>query len=74
VIALIGAILGMVVGIGFGWAMQRALADQGVSRLSLPLSELVVILVVAALLGVVASILPARRAARIDVLQAISYE
>jgi putative ABC transport system permease protein len=54
--------------------MQRALADQGVSKLSLPVGQLVLMLVVAGLLGVVAAIWPARRAAKIDVLQAISYE
>jgi putative ABC transport system permease protein len=74
VIALIGAILGLAIGVAFGWAMQRALADQGVSKLSLPVGQLVLMLVVAALLGVVAAIWPARRAAKIDVLQAISYE
>ncbi|MEA2580634.1 MAG: putative transport system permease protein [Actinomycetota bacterium] len=74
VIALIGAILGLAIGVAFGWAMQRALADQGVSRLSLPVGQLVLMLVVAGLLGVVAAIWPARRAAKIDVLQAISYE
>ncbi len=74
VIALIGAILGLGIGVAFGWAMQRALADQGVSVLSLPVGQLVFMLVVAGLLGVVAAIWPARRAAKIDVLQAISYE
>jgi len=74
VIALIGAILGLAIGVAFGWAMQRALADQGVSILSLPIGQLVFMLVVAGLLGVVAAIWPAHRAAKIDVLQAISYE
>ncbi|MEP7059400.1 MAG: FtsX-like permease family protein [Actinomycetota bacterium] len=74
VIALIGAILGLIVGVAFGWAMQRALADQGVSRLSVPFGQLLIMLVIAALLGVVAAIWPARKAAKIDVLQAISYE
>ena len=74
VIALIGATLGLVIGVAFGWAMQRALADQGVSKLSIPVGQMVLMVVVAALLGVVAAIWPARRAAKIDVLQAISYE
>ncbi len=74
VIALIGATLGLVIGVAFGWAMQRALADQGVSKLSIPVGQMILMVVVAALLGVVAAIWPARRAAKIDVLQAISYE
>ena len=74
VIALIGAILGLVIGVAFGWAMQRALADQGVSTLSLPVGQLLLMLVVAALLGVVAAVWPAHKAAKVDVLAAISYE
>jgi putative ABC transport system permease protein len=73
IIAVLGAVLGLVVGVLFGWALQRALSDQGV-ELVIPVGQLIGMLVVAALLGVVAAIWPARRAARIDVLAAISYE
>jgi len=73
IIAVLGAVLGLVVGVLFGWALQRALSDQGV-ELVIPVGQLIAMLVVAALLGVVAAIWPARRAARIDVLAAISYE
>jgi putative ABC transport system permease protein len=63
-----------VIGLLFGWAMQQALSDLGVSRLAIPWGLLVVFALIAALLGLVASIAPAIRASRIKVLEAISYE
>jgi putative ABC transport system permease protein len=74
IIAVLGALLGLVVGILFGWAMQQALSDVGIDRLAIPFGQLVFMLVVAALIGVLAAIFPARRAAKLNVLQAISYE
>jgi putative ABC transport system permease protein len=74
IIAVLGALLGLVVGILFGWAMQRALSDEGIDRLAIPVGQLVLMLIVAALIGVVAAIWPARRAAKLNVLEAISYE
>jgi putative ABC transport system permease protein len=46
----------------------------GVDRLAIPFGQLVVMLIVAALIGVLAAIWPARRAAKLNVLEAISYE
>jgi len=74
IIAVLGALLGLVVGILFGWAMQRALSNVGIDRLAIPFGQLVFLLVLAALLGVVAAIWPAHRAAKLNVLEAISYE
>jgi putative ABC transport system permease protein len=76
IVAVFGALLGMVVGIAFAIALAAALTadDPGLLTLKLPISQLVVITVLAALAGIVAAILPARRAARMDVLQAISTE
>ncbi len=74
IIAVLGALLGLVVGILFGWALQRALSDVGIDRLAIPVGQLVFMLIVAALIGVIAAILPARRASRINVLEAITYE
>jgi putative ABC transport system permease protein len=74
IIAVLGAILGLAIGILFGWALQRALSDVGVDRLAIPFGQLVVMLIVAALIGVLAAIWPARRAAKLNVLEAISYE
>jgi putative ABC transport system permease protein len=74
IIAILGAILGLVVGVLFGWALQQALADVGIDRLAIPVGQLVVMLIVAALIGVVAAIWPARRAAKLNILEAITYE
>lgn len=74
IIAILGALLGVAIGIAFGIAMQRALVGVGVTELAIPLRQLLVYVLVAALAGVVAAVLPARRAAKLDVLQAISYE
>jgi putative ABC transport system permease protein len=74
IIAVFGAGLGILVGVFFGWALQHSLIDQGVTELRIPVVTLLVYLVVSALVGVVAAIFPARRAAKLDVLQAIAYE
>jgi putative ABC transport system permease protein len=71
--ALIGAVLGMVLGLIFAALMSVPLEDQGFV-LSYPVGQLVFILVIAALAGVLAAIAPARRASRLDVLQALAYE
>lgn len=71
--ALIGALLGTVVGIAFGALAVAALADLGL-RLSIPVGQLVVFLVLAVLVGVAGAVVPARRAARVDVLTAVREE
>jgi putative ABC transport system permease protein len=71
--ALIGAVLGMVLGLIFAALMSVPLRDQGFV-LSYPVGQLIFILVVAAIAGVIAAIAPARRASRLDVLQALAYE
>ena len=71
--ALIGAILGSILGIVFSVLISRPLADEGFT-LSFPIGSLLVLLVLAALAGVLAAIGPARRASRLDVLEALAYE
>ena len=74
IIALLGTVLGLAIGLFFGWAVAQALKDEGLSKFSPALGTQIVILLIAALSGVIAAILPARRAARLDVLDAISHE
>jgi putative ABC transport system permease protein len=74
IIAVFGALLGTAVGVFFGWAMVRALSTKGISVLAIPGGQLVLYIVVAGVIGVLAAVRPARRAAKLDVLSAISYE
>jgi putative ABC transport system permease protein len=74
IIAVQGAFLGLVIGVFFGWALVTALAGEGLNTFSVPVTSLVVVVLLAALAGVVAAVLPARRAARLDVLRAIASE
>jgi putative ABC transport system permease protein len=74
IIAVLGAVLGVAIGVLFGWAMQQALASQGITKLTIPPVQLLVYVVLAGLAGVLAAVLPARRAAKLNVLDAISYE
>jgi putative ABC transport system permease protein len=71
--ALIGAILGTVLGVVFAALVSRPLADEGFG-LSYPIPTLIMLLVLAAVAGVIAAIGPARRASRLDVLRALAYE
>jgi putative ABC transport system permease protein len=71
--ALIGAILGMVLGLIFAALIAQPLKDEGFT-LSYPVGTLILLLVLAALAGVLAAVLPARRASRLDVLESLQYE
>ena len=71
--ALIGAILGIVLGMIFAALIGQPLKDEGFT-LSYPVGSLIVLLILAGLAGVVAAIPPARRASRLDVLDALQYE
>ncbi|HMQ25843.1 MAG TPA: FtsX-like permease family protein, partial [Acidimicrobiales bacterium] len=71
IIALLGTALGLVIGLGFAWALVDTLAAQGFEVLSVPVAQLAVITALAALAGVVVAILPARTAARVPVLEAL---
>jgi putative ABC transport system permease protein len=73
-ICTFGGLLGLAVGSVFGVALQQALKGQGVTELGFPVVTLAIYLVCAALAGAVAAALPARRASRLNVLQAIATE
>ena len=74
IISVMGALFGVVIGIAFGWALQQALAPQGFDRLGIPGGQLTIYVVLSALLGVAAAIFPARRAAKLNILESIAYE
>jgi putative ABC transport system permease protein len=73
-VALFGAVGGIGVGSFFGWAMVHAMHDQGFDVFRLPIVTLVVIVVIAGIFGVIAAAVPARRAAKLDVLKAIAAD
>ncbi|SDF40743.1 putative ABC transport system permease protein [Blastococcus fimeti] len=72
IISVYGAVLGLVLGTLFGVALSRSLADQGITELAVPYPRMLVFLLVAALIGVLAAVFPARRAAKLQVLDAIA--
>lgn len=74
IIALLGTAEGLLLGTLLGWAVVVALKSQGITRLTIPVTQLAVVTVLAALAGVVAATAPGRRAARLDVLAAISSD
>ena len=71
--AVIGAISGLIVGVVFAFLIGIPLSGDGFN-LSYPVGTLIVILILTAVAGVIAAIYPARKAAKLDVLEAVSYE
>jgi putative ABC transport system permease protein len=71
--ALIGAVIGAVLGVCFALVISRPLESEGFS-LSFPVGTILVLLVLSGVAGVLAAIGPARRASRLDVLEALAYE
>ncbi len=72
IIALLGVATGLGLGALFGWSIVHALADQGFDRVRIPSGPMLVVAAVGVAAGVLASVLPARRAARTDILRAIA--
>ena len=58
----------------FGVVVTSALAAQGIDKLSIPAAQIVGLVIFGALAGLIAAILPARRAAKLNILEAIAYE
>ncbi|GAA2900394.1 ABC transporter permease [Streptomyces mexicanus] len=74
VIAVFGAVLGLALGLVWGVCAQRVLALQGITALAIPWGTIVAVMVGSAVVGVVAAVLPASRASRMNVLAAIAHE
>jgi len=71
-VALFGAALGIGIGLVFGWGAVVALPDEFTTTVSIPFVRIAILVGVAALAGLVAALLPARRAGRLNVLDAIA--
>ena len=74
VIALLGAALGIGLGVVFGIALQRSLSDDGIDVLAIPWPQLGLFVGMAGLVGVLASWWPGWRAAKLDILRAVTTE
>ncbi|MEU9954213.1 FtsX-like permease family protein [Streptomyces sp. NPDC050982] len=74
VIAVFGAVLGLALGLVWGVCVQQVLALQGMKALAIPWTTLVAVVVGSAVVGIVAALLPALRASRMNVLAAIAHE
>jgi putative ABC transport system permease protein len=74
VISVFGALLGVIVGAGLGSAVVQALDGEGITDLVLPWTQMALYLGLAALVGVLAAVLPSIKAARLNVLAAIAHD
>jgi putative ABC transport system permease protein len=72
--SLYGAVVGVLVGLVLGYVVIVALRDQGLERYVVPVAAIVVIVVAAFVVGVLAAVLPARRATRLDILASIAAD
>jgi putative ABC transport system permease protein len=73
VTALIGAALGIFVGLFLAFLVTRVLEDEGVP-FALPVGSLLLFVAAAIVVGILAAIVPARRASRLSILRALQYE
>jgi putative ABC transport system permease protein len=71
-VATFGAVLGVGLGLFFGWGVATALPASFASTTAIPVVNIVVLMVIAAVAGVIAAWLPARRAGKLNVLDAIA--
>jgi putative ABC transport system permease protein len=74
IIAVFGAVTGIMIGTGLGIALVTSLRASGITYTVVPASSIVAFLVISAVLGLVAAAWPARRAARLDLLDAIAVD
>jgi putative ABC transport system permease protein len=72
IIAVFGTTLGLTIGAFFGWVVVRAMSEQGIDTLTIPFGSLAAVTLIAGFAGALAAVIPARRAARLDILQALA--
>jgi len=74
IIAVIGAVLGSALGLALGAALADAFTRSQQATISIPATQIAAYIVATAAAGVLAAIAPARRAARLNVLEAITAD
>ncbi len=74
IVSVFGGLMGITIGVLFGWAAVEIIPDAFVSSFAIPWGTLWIYLVVVAVAGLVAASIPARRASRLNILEAIAYE
>jgi putative ABC transport system permease protein len=74
IVAMIGTLLGIVLGVGLSYLMVKALSAQGITDFAAPPVALIAIAGIAALLAIVASLRPAWKASKLNILEAISTD
>ncbi len=74
VVAVLGSLLGVGLGLAFGIVLVELLKDSGITDLSIPWWQLALYVVVAAFFGILAAITPARRASRMNILESIAMD
>jgi putative ABC transport system permease protein len=72
VTAALGALMGTGLGLALGWIVVKALEDEGLNTFSISIASIIIFIVAAMIVAVIAAWLPARRAAKADILQAIA--
>ena len=73
-VAVYGTVLGLGIGLFLGWSLVFAIKESGIetARMVVPFGQLALIVAIAGSCGVLAALLPARRAARLDILDAVA--
>jgi putative ABC transport system permease protein len=74
IIAIQGTVVGLLLGLFLGWALMTALADEGLEVFDVPWQTLAVVVVLAGLAGMLAAVMPSRRAAKLDIMRAVHAE
>jgi putative ABC transport system permease protein len=74
IISLYGTVLGLAFGLIGGWGLVRALRDEGFGVFEVPIVPFIAVALLGAFVGVLASVWPAWRASRMNVLDAIATE
>ena len=70
--SMLGAVLGVILGLVSGYLLVLSLRDEGITVFTVPVVSTIVILFVSFIVGVIAAVIPARRATKVDIIEAIA--